>query len=57
MTKSDLNDINKLCQYVYMIGSILGSISVSGQRPTYPSPNPTFILTCYQLTVVGLGEG
>ena len=33
------------------------SVSVSGQRPTYPSPNPTFTLTCYQLTVVGLGEG
>ena len=30
-----------------------GSISVSGQRPTYPSPNPTFTLICYQLTVVG----
>ena len=27
-----------------------GSISVSEQLPTYPSPNPT-------LTVVGLGEG
>ena len=35
----------------------MGSISVSGQLPTYPSPNPTFTLTCYQLTVVGLGEG
>ena len=30
-------------------------MSVSGQLPTYPSPNLT--LTCYQLTVVGLGEG
>ena len=27
-----------------------GSTSVSGQLPTYPSPNPT-------LTVVGLGQG
>ena len=36
---------------------IMGSISVSGQLPTYPSPNPTFTLTCYQLTNVGLGEG
>ena len=35
----------------------MGSISVSGQLPTYPSPNPTFTLTCYQSTVVGLGEG
>ena len=34
-----------------------GSISVSGQRPTYPSPNPTFTLSYYQLTVVGLWEG
>ena len=35
----------------------VGSISVSGQLPTYPSPNPTLTLTCYQLTVVELGEG
>ena len=34
-----------------------GLKSVSGQLPTYPSPDPTFTLTCYQLTVVGLGEG
>ena len=34
-----------------------GLISVSGQLPTYPSPNPTLTLTCYQLTVVELGEG
>ena len=34
-----------------------GSISVSEQLPTYPSPNPTLTLTCYQLTVVELGEG
>ena len=33
------------------------SISVSEQLPTYPSPNPTLTLTCYQLTVVELGEG
>ena len=32
----------------------VGSISVSRQLPTYPSPNPTLTLTCYQLTVVGL---
>ena len=36
---------------------IAWSLSVSGQLPTYPSPNPTLTLTCYQLTVVGLGEG
>ena len=34
-----------------------GSISVSGQLPIYPSPSPTLTLTCYQLTVVELGEG
>ena len=34
-----------------------GSTSVSGQLPTDPSLNPTLTLTCYQLTVVGLGEG
>ena len=37
--------------------TIIGSISVSGQLPTYPSPNPTLTLTCCQLTVVELGEG
>ena len=37
--------------------SLSGSISVSGQLPTYPSPNPTLTLTCCQLTVVELGEG
>ena len=37
--------------------TILGSISVSWQLPTYPSPNPTLTLTCSQLTVVELGEG
>ena len=31
-------------------------MSVSDQQSTYPSPNPTLILTCYQLTVVELGE-
>ena len=35
----------------------VGSISVSGKLPTYPSPNPTLTLTCYQLTVVELEEG
>ena len=34
-----------------------GSISVSGQLPTYPSLNPILTLTYYQLTVVELGEG
>ena len=33
------------------------SNSVSDQLRTYPSPDPTLTLTCYQLTVVGLGEG
>ena len=34
-----------------------GSISVSRQLPTYLSPNSTLTLTCYQLTLVELGEG
>ena len=34
-----------------------GSIPVSGQLPTYPSPNPALTLSCYQLTFVELGEG
>ena len=34
-----------------------GLLSVSGQLPTYPSPNPTLTLTCYQSTVVELGRG
>ena len=41
----------------YSYSICLGSISVSGQLPTYPSPNPTLTLTCCQLTVVELGEG
>ena len=36
---------------------MIGSISVFGQLPTYPSPNPMLTLTCYQLTVVELGDG
>ena len=39
------------------IGKNPGSISVSGQLPTYPSPNPTLTLTCYQLIIFELGEG
>ena len=34
----------------------IASISVSGQLSTYPSPNPTLTLNCYQLTVVELGK-
>ena len=41
----------------YLIDRYLGCISASGQLPTYPSPNPTLTLTCYQLIVVELGEG
>ena len=36
---------------------MIRSISVSGQLPTYPSPNPTLTLSCCQLTVLELGEG
>ena len=34
-----------------------GSISVSEQLHTFPSPDPILTLTCYQLTDVGLGHG
>ena len=50
----------KLCTILMIppcLHSILGTISVSGQLPTYPSPNPTLTLACCQLTVVELGEG
>ena len=40
-----------------ILHKVIGSISVSGQLPTYPSLNPTLTSTCYQLTVVELGEG
>ena len=36
---------------------ICESMSVSDQLRTYPSPNPTLTLTCYQLTVFKSGEG
>ena len=42
---------------VVLLVSSYRSISVSGQLPTYPSPDPTLTLTCYQLTIVELGEG
>ena len=35
----------------------IDSISVSGQLPIYPSPNPILTLTCYQLAVVECGGG
>ena len=34
-----------------------GSMLVSDQLRTYPSPNPKLTLNCYQLIVVGLREG
>ena len=34
-----------------------GSMSVSQQLHTYPFPNLTLTLTCYQLTLMRLGEG
>ena len=33
-----------------------GSISISGQLPPYPSPNPTLTLTCCRMTVVDTGQ-
>ena len=32
-------------------------MSVFEQMHTYPTPYQTLTLTCYQLTIVGLGEG
>ena len=32
-------------------------MSVSEQMHTYSTPYQTLTLTCYQLTIVGLGEG
>ena len=37
--------------------SLASTLLVSGQLPTYPSPNLTLTLACYQLTAVELGEG
>ena len=34
-----------------------GSLYVSGKLPTYPSPEPTLILTTHLGKNVGLGEG
>ena len=42
--------------YIYNFNTI-GSMSVFEKLWTYPSPNLTFILNCYHLTVNGLGEG
>ena len=36
---------------------VMGSMSISECLPSYPSLSLTLTLTCYQLTVVGLGEG
>ena len=36
---------------------IIGSVKVSGKMATYPSPNPTLILTSHFEQNVGLGEG
>ena len=34
-----------------------GSMTVSEQLSTYPSLNQPLTLSCYQLTVIGLGRG
>ena len=44
-------------RFIRCIVVYLGSMVLSEQLRTHPSPNPTFTLTCPQLTVVGLGEG
>ena len=60
MLKS-LTEVNIFSWYYLIVtekymGSF-GSISVTEQLRTYPSPNPTLTLTCYQLTFIGLGKG
>ena len=45
-------ELSYLLLSLLLVDGHIGSISVSGQLPTYPSPNPTLTLTCYQLTVV-----
>lgn len=49
-TKRDTNGGNTYHQ-------IIGSMSVSEQLRTYPSPDPALTLTYHQVTVLGLGEG
>ena len=46
-----LNRAETFCTY------LIGSVKVSGKLPTYPSPNPTLILTSHFGQNVGLGEG
>lgn len=45
------------CHSVPEVVVVFRSMSLSEQLNTYPSPNPTQILTCHQLTIVGSGEG
>lgn len=40
-----------------IINLLVGSMSASKKLHTYPSPNATLSLSCYQLIVVGLGRG
>ena len=56
-SKQRYNDFFDILLQLLLSYRYLGCISASGQLPTYPSPNPTLTLTCYQLIVVGLGEG
>ena len=38
-------------------GSLYRTLSVSEQLSTYPSPDPSSVLTYHQLTFIALGEG
>ena len=49
------NDTKTTC-YINTINKF-GSMTVSEQLNTYPSLYQTLTLSCYQLTVIGLGEG
>ena len=46
---------HSIMQHPQMFDEKFGSISVSGQLRTYPSPNPTVTLTYYDMS--GLGRG
>ena len=41
----------------YLREHILGILHVSGELPTYPSPNPTFFSHYHLEQNVGLGDG
>ena len=60
--EGEANETKKVKKNIDLRGNLavpnfFRSLSVSGQVPSYPSPNPTLTFTRCQLTVVELGEG